>query len=110
MKRSDPFEDDGGFTSVTFMLLLMALMTTGGYLVQGIGAEKENRVIEVLLATVKPQEILAGIHLDVEFADIDSGPPARAGDGAMLMLKGQGNAADQAVRAAACALSIFSAQ
>ncbi|MFK7985921.1 MAG: ABC transporter permease [Sandaracinaceae bacterium] len=45
---------------VLSMLLLMALMTTGGYLVQGIGAEKENRVIEVLLATVKPDEILAG--------------------------------------------------
>lgn len=42
------------------LLLLMALMTTGGYLVQAIGAEKENRVIEVLLATVRPQEILAG--------------------------------------------------
>lgn len=42
------------------MLLLMALMTTGGYLVQAIGAEKENRVIEVLLATVRPQELLAG--------------------------------------------------
>lgn len=42
------------------MLLLMALMTTGGYLVQAIGEEKENRVIEVLLATVRPQEILAG--------------------------------------------------
>ena len=45
---------------VLSMLLLMALMTTGGYLVQGIGSEKENRVIEVLLATVRPQEILAG--------------------------------------------------
>lgn len=32
-----------------------------------------------------------------------------AGDGAMLLLKGQGNAADQAVRAAACGLSVFSA-
>lgn len=42
------------------MLLLMALMTTGGYLVQAIGSEKENRVIEVLLATVRPQELLAG--------------------------------------------------
>lgn len=42
------------------MLLLMALMTTGGYLVQAIGEEKENRVIEVLLATVRPQELLAG--------------------------------------------------
>ena len=45
---------------VLSMLLLMALMTTGGYLVQGIGSEKENRVIEVLLATVRPDEILAG--------------------------------------------------
>lgn len=45
---------------VLSMLLLMALMTTGGYLVQAIGSEKENRVIEVLLATVKPQELLAG--------------------------------------------------
>lgn len=30
MKRSDPFEDDGGFTSVTFMLLLMVMVFAVG--------------------------------------------------------------------------------
>lgn len=50
------------------MLLLMALMTTGGYLVQAIGSEKENRVIEVLLATVRPQELLAGKLLGLGLA------------------------------------------
>ena len=42
------------------MLLMMALMTTSGYLVQAIGVEKENKVAEVLLSAVRPQEILAG--------------------------------------------------
>ncbi|MEM9191491.1 MAG: ABC transporter permease [Myxococcota bacterium] len=42
------------------MLLLMALMTTSGYLVQAISVEKENKVVEVLLSSAHPNEIMTG--------------------------------------------------
>jgi ABC-2 type transport system permease protein len=45
---------------VLSMLLLMALMTTSGYLVQAIAIEKENKVVEVLLSSADPDEILMG--------------------------------------------------
>jgi ABC-2 type transport system permease protein len=42
------------------ILLLMSLMTSAGYLLQGVSEEKENRVIEVILSSVRPQELLFG--------------------------------------------------
>jgi len=45
-----------GFT----FLLFSALMMSAGYLVQGTAVEKENKVIEVLLSSAKPEEVLAG--------------------------------------------------
>ncbi len=42
------------------MLLLMSLLTTAGYLLQGVVEEKENRVIEVILSSVTPQDLLFG--------------------------------------------------
>lgn len=43
----------------TFMFLLSILMTSG-YLIRGTAIEKENKVVEVLLAAATPEEILAG--------------------------------------------------
>jgi ABC-2 type transport system permease protein len=45
-----------GFT----ILLLMSIFMTGGFLLQGVAEEKENRVIEILLSTVTPNELLTG--------------------------------------------------
>ena len=42
------------------MLFLMSVLMTSGYLMQGTGTEKENKVVEVLLASSNPDEILAG--------------------------------------------------
>src|SRR2546427_3601185 len=42
------------------MLLLMSLLTSAGYLLQGVVEEKENRVIEVILSSVTPQDLLFG--------------------------------------------------
>ena len=42
-----------------FMLFLSLMMTTG-YLLQATAAEKENKVVEVLLSSVDPEEILLG--------------------------------------------------
>jgi len=41
-------------------LLLMSLMTSAGYMIQGMSEEKESRVIEILLASVRPEELLFG--------------------------------------------------
>ena len=42
------------------MLLLMSLLTTAGYLLQGVVEEKENRVIEVILSSTTPRDLLFG--------------------------------------------------
>ena len=38
----------------------MSVLMTSGYLLQGTATEKENKVVEVLLASANPDEILAG--------------------------------------------------
>lgn len=42
------------------ILLLMSLMTSAGYLLQGVSEEKENRVIEVILSSIPPDQLLFG--------------------------------------------------
>jgi ABC-2 type transport system permease protein len=46
---------------VVFMVLfLLSVLMTSGYLMQGTATEKENKVVEVLLASADPDEILSG--------------------------------------------------
>lgn len=45
---------------VFVVLLFVSLMMSTSYLVQGTAEEKENKVVEVLLAAADPDEILAG--------------------------------------------------
>jgi ABC-2 type transport system permease protein len=45
---------------VFIVLFLMSVLMTSGYLMQGTATEKENKVVEVLLASANPDEILAG--------------------------------------------------
>ncbi len=47
------------------ILLMLSLIMTAGGLLQATGVEKENRVVEVLLAAASPVEILAGKLLGV---------------------------------------------
>ena len=42
------------------VLFLLSVLMTSGYLMQGTAIEKENKVVEVLLASANPDEILAG--------------------------------------------------
>jgi ABC-2 type transport system permease protein len=60
---------DGGSTAaivrlavplVFMVLFLLSVLMTSGYLMQGTATEKENKVVEVLLASANPDEILAG--------------------------------------------------
>ena len=41
-------------------LLFMSLTMTGSFLLQGLGEEKENRVMEVLLSSVTPGQLMIG--------------------------------------------------
>ena len=42
------------------MILSLGIFTAGSYLLQGLGEEKESRILESLLALVTPDELLAG--------------------------------------------------
>ena len=42
------------------VLFLMSVLMTSGFLMQGTATEKENKVVEVLLASANPDEILSG--------------------------------------------------
>ena len=61
--RGDPREVDKGrglFFIFLAILLLMSTMMTGGFLLQGLGEEKESRIMEVLLSSVTPGQLMMG--------------------------------------------------
>jgi ABC-2 type transport system permease protein len=43
-----------------FVLLLTSIFTSSAYLLQGMAEEKENRVLEMVLSSVKPHELMMG--------------------------------------------------
>ena len=45
---------------IFMVLFLLSILMTSGYLMQGTATEKENKVVEVLMASANPQEILSG--------------------------------------------------
>jgi ABC-2 type transport system permease protein len=60
-------DDTGAATAVRIIvplaftvLFLMSVLMTSGYLMQGTAVEKENKVVEVLLSSANPDEILTG--------------------------------------------------
>jgi ABC-2 type transport system permease protein len=60
-----PATNQGGFSAIILpyifsILLLLAIFTSSGYLLQGLGEEKENRVMEILLSSISPRQLLAG--------------------------------------------------
>jgi ABC-2 type transport system permease protein len=42
------------------ILFMITIFTTSGFLLQGIASEKEGRVIEILLSSISPTELLSG--------------------------------------------------
>ena len=42
------------------ILLLVSVFTASGYLLQGLTEEKENRIMEVLLSSIKPEHLMFG--------------------------------------------------
>ncbi len=57
--------DQGGFGSFVIpylfsILLIMSIFTSSGFLLQGLGEEKQNRIIEILLSSVSARQLLTG--------------------------------------------------
>ncbi len=58
-------EQQGGYVSfivpyIFSILLVMAIFTSSGFLLQGLGEEKENRVMEILLSSVSSTQLITG--------------------------------------------------
>ncbi|MBI4565152.1 MAG: ABC transporter permease [Planctomycetes bacterium] len=43
-----------------FLLLFMSTSVSGGYLIQGVADEKENRVLEMVISSVTPGQLMTG--------------------------------------------------
>ena len=50
---------------VVGILIFVAIMTTGQMVAQGVVEEKSSRVVEILLATIRPAELIAGKVLGI---------------------------------------------
>jgi ABC-2 type transport system permease protein len=76
--RAGDLTDGGNAASIArlavpllFMVLfLVSVLMTSGYLMQGTAIEKENKVVEVLLASANPDEILTGKLVGLEGAGL----------------------------------------
>ncbi|UCH42433.1 MAG: ABC transporter permease [Dehalococcoidales bacterium] len=67
--------DQGGFGNVIIpgifsLLLAFSLVFSSNYLVQGLGDEKESRLIEVLLSSVSPRQLIIGKVLGLGVAGL----------------------------------------
>jgi ABC-2 type transport system permease protein len=57
--------EQGGYAAfiipyIFSILLLMSIFTSSGFLLQGLAEEKENRVMEILLSSVSPRQLITG--------------------------------------------------
>lgn len=59
-KGLSDFLSESGMPFIIGMLLFISIFSASGYLLRGVAEEKENRVIEVLLSSVTPVELLTG--------------------------------------------------
>jgi ABC-2 type transport system permease protein len=62
VSTESPFSWIGDFVVpyVFSILFVITLFTTSGFLLQGVAEEKEGRVIEILLSSISPTQLLAG--------------------------------------------------
>ncbi|HJH31147.1 MAG TPA: ABC transporter permease [Methanosarcinaceae archaeon] len=59
-KGLSDFLSESGMPVIIGMLLFISIFSASGYLLRGVAEEKENRVIEVLLSSLTPVELLTG--------------------------------------------------
>jgi ABC-2 type transport system permease protein len=64
LRTLEPQDDDSdseeGVVFIGLLVLYIALLFTAGWIVNGVVEEKANRVVEVLLAVIRPAELMAG--------------------------------------------------
>jgi ABC-2 type transport system permease protein len=62
VSTENPFSWLGDFVLpyVFSILFVITIFTTSGFLLQGVSEEKEGRVIEILLSSISPTQLLAG--------------------------------------------------
>ncbi|MET3960224.1 ABC-2 type transport system permease protein [Marmoricola sp. OAE513] len=68
VKELDPKEQDGGQVVAAYVvgiLIFLGLITAGQLVAQGVVEEKSSRVVELLLATIKPWQLMAGKVLGI---------------------------------------------
>ncbi|MCX7855802.1 MAG: ABC transporter permease [Anaerolineae bacterium] len=64
---SDTGQERGGGMLFTFLVpyflaifLIMTIFSSSGYLLQSVAEEKENRIVEIIISSVRPTELMAG--------------------------------------------------
>jgi len=65
LSESERFGPEYGVSLAALMLLLFALINGGATIAMGIVEEKTSRVVEILLSTIKPSQLLGGKMLGV---------------------------------------------
>jgi ABC-2 type transport system permease protein len=62
VRSEDPFSFVADFIVpyVFSILFVITIFTTSGFLLQGVSEEKEGRIIEILLSSISPTQLLAG--------------------------------------------------
>ena len=66
LEPSDPNRDTAFlFANVGVILLFIAIFTFGTWVLTGVVEEKQSRVVEVVLATVQPRDLLVGKVLGI---------------------------------------------
>ena len=68
--EQDPDEARIFFFLGLVVLLTISLSMTGGFLLESLGEEKENRIMEVLLSSVTPGQLLSGKVLGLSAAGL----------------------------------------
>lgn len=65
--EADDTEDGASYAVATFaaILLFISIMTYGQWVLHGVVEEKATRVIEILLSTIRPYQLLAGKVLGI---------------------------------------------
>jgi ABC-2 type transport system permease protein len=74
-KTGDLATDQGGFGNFVFpgifsLLLVLSIIFSSTYLLQGLGEEKDNRLIEILLSSVSSRQLLTGKVLGIGIAGL----------------------------------------
>jgi ABC-2 type transport system permease protein len=73
------------------VLIVISIMTSAGYILQGLNEEKENRIMEVLLSSVSPSQLMLGKLLGLGAAGLIQVVLWAISGVALLLLLGSGD-------------------